>query len=195
MTLLKKVKAVQKVYEELDAEIEKFKTTSVLKCKEGCGECCKKADIEATPIEFLPLAYYLYHQGKALDFWEKIKKTEDPFCALFNPFLSNFGGLCTEYPYRGLICRLFGFSATKDKDGHAKLITCKLIKSEQAEVYQQALETIKSGGNIPVMSDFYMKLYAIDFNLSGKFYPINQAMRMALETVMNYYSYRTKRTG
>jgi hypothetical protein len=35
-----------------------------------------------------------------------------------------------------------------------------------------------------------MQLHAIDFDLAQKFYPINQAIRHAIETILQYYAYR-----
>ena len=70
MTLPEKVKAVERVFEELDTEIALFQSTTSLHCNWGCGKCCFKPDIEATILEFLPFALYLYQQHRALD-WLK----------------------------------------------------------------------------------------------------------------------------
>jgi len=40
------------------------------------------------------------------------------------------------------------------------------------------------------MSDYYMQLHGIDFDLAREFYPINTAIRKAIETVLQYYAYR-----
>lgn len=196
MSLVKKIREVEKVYESLEKDLRKFQNHSQLKCVAGCGECCKKPDIEATIIEFLPLAYYLYKSGTAMEYLEKIKGLNDPLCILFNPFTTaGSSGGCTIYPHRGLICRLFGFSAFEDKNGKPVISTCKLIKSSQAENYARAVEAVKNGAFIPVMSDFYMRLYGIDMDMARKFYPINQAIRFAIEKVLSYYAYRGKRAS
>jgi uncharacterized protein len=196
MTLVKKIRQIEQVYESLNKDIKRFQTSTSLSCLKGCGECCKKPDIEATLIEFLPLAYYLYKEGTAFDFLEKIKQSEDSQCILFTPFITGSqSGFCASYPYRGLVCRLFGFSAYEDKYGKPIISTCKLIKETQAENYTKAVEIVKNGGFVPVMSDFYMRLYAIDMDMGRKFYPINQAMRYAIEKVLSYYAYRGKRAS
>lgn len=94
--------------------------------------------------------------------------------------------------YRGLICRLFGYAAARDKYESLRLITCNIIKEQQAEVYAQSVEKIKAGLEVPVMSQYYSRLNNIDQELSRKFYPINQAMEKALELVLHYYAYRRK---
>ena len=70
------------------------------------------------------------------------------------------------------------------------MITCQIIKTEQQESFEKTREKVKAGGEIPVMNQYYMQLYAIDADLARDFYPVNQAIRKALETVLHYYAYR-----
>ncbi len=111
-------------------------------------------------------------------------------CAIFSVATQGGAGLCSEYKYRGLICRLFGYTARTNKYNKKELVTCAIIKSEQAEQYQAAVQKIDQGEPVPVMNQFYMQLHGIDFELTRDFYPINQAMRKAIETVLQYYAYR-----
>lgn len=189
MELEEKVRAVEQVFRNLDDEIAKFQSASSLHCKFGCGKCCFKADIEATILEFLPFAYYLNLQGKAEEWYAKLKATDSTICLILNPTQGG-AGLCSEYSHRGLICRLFGYSARTNKYRKHELITCQLIKTEQSVAYLQAEEKIEAGSEVPVMSDYYMQLHGIDFELTKDFYPINQAMLKAVETVLQYYAYR-----
>jgi uncharacterized protein len=108
---------------------------------------------------------------------------------ILNP-THNGVGLCSEYPHRGLICRLFGYSARTNKYDKRELVTCQIIKTEQAAPYQQAVTKIEEGSDVPVMNQYYMQLHAIDFELTRDFYPINMAIRKAIETVLSYYAYR-----
>jgi hypothetical protein len=54
----------------------------------------------------------------------------------------------------------------------------------------QSIEKIDGGLEVPVMNQFYMQLHAIDYDLTQKQYPINEAIRRAIEEVLQYYSYR-----
>ncbi len=189
MDLPEKVAAVEKVFRELDAEIAKFQSASTLHCGWGCGKCCFKPDIEATVLEFLPFALYLYGQDRALDWLSKLDETDSSICLILNPSQAG-AGLCSEYPHRGLICRLFGYSARTNKYGANELVTCQIIKTEQAEAFRSAEEKIAEGMPVPVMNQYYMQLLAIDADLATVSYPINQAIRKAIETVMHYYAYR-----
>ena len=182
------VQEVEDVFLALDSEITTFKQKTNLGCKSGCGKCCLKTDIEATILEFIPFAYHIYKQDKALEWLEK-PSLNDNLCAILDPNLVGVGH-CTQYANRGLICRLFGFSARINKYGHQELMSCQVIKTEQPDDYLTAYTIAIAGGQVPLMRDYYMKLHGISWELTQKFYPINTAIRKALETVLHYYSYR-----
>ncbi len=180
---------VSGLFDELDGRISRFQTATTLHCGFGCGKCCFKPDIEATILEFLPFALHLYRRGQATEWLERLQSGENPTCLLLNP-TSQAAGLCTEYKHRGLICRLFGYSARTNKHGVKELVTCAIIKTEQAAAFAEAERKLASGLDVPVMSAYYMQLTAIDPDLSRDFYPINVAIRKAIETVLHYYAYR-----
>lgn len=189
MTLAEKVKSVEEVFQALSSEVATFQDWSGLKCTPGCGKCCIKPDIDATILEFLPFAFHLYKENKALEFYERIKENPSSICAGLDPVRT--GGMCSIYAHRGLICRLFGFSARINKHGKAEMLTCNVIKTEQATPYQQAVVVIGVGDkSIPIMAKYYMQLMAIDRELSHTAYPINIAIKKAIEEVLHYYAYR-----
>jgi len=188
--LLEKIKAVEEEFQNLDREISSFQSWSGLGCKVGCGKCCFKADIEATALEFLPFAQHLYEQDQAFEWLEKIKTADDTICTILNPGQGGVG-MCSQYRHRGLICRLFGFSARTNKYGKKELVTCQIIKEESAANFQKAVEKIDAGAEIPVMSQFYMRLHAIDFELAREFFPINEAIKRAIEIILHYHAYRS----
>jgi Fe-S-cluster containining protein len=191
LTLLlnEKVQAVEAVFQRLDEEIASFQQWSTLHCKFGCGKCCYKADIEATALEFLPFAHYLYEHDLAFQWLDNLKDTSSPLCLILDPQQSG-AGLCSEYKHRGLICRLFGYSARTNKYGSKELVTCQIIKTEQAEAFDKAKAGVEHNEPVPIMSQYYMQLHAIDPDLARDFYPINQAIKRAIETVLHYYAYR-----
>ena len=194
MSIIKKVRAVEKVFQALEKETSEFQIKSGLKCNENCHLCCTKKDIQANSLEFLPLAYHLYITNQAYTFLEKLEQTTlESICILYNPF--NEEGACSYYPYRGLICRLFGFSANLDKNGLKNLITCKTLKTEKKSVYALVQSQMNYNLNVPLASSYYMKLYSIDLKLSSTYYPINEAIQKAIETVLFYFSFRNKRAG
>jgi len=188
-SLEEKIKSVEAVFEKLDAEISKFQSATSLHCKSGCGKCCFKPDIEATILEFLPFAFHLYQSNQAEEWLTKLEETDSEICLILNPTQAGTG-LCSQYSHRGLICRLFGYSARTNKYGKRELVTCQIIKTEQASAFSEAEKKIEQGLDVPVMNEFYMQLASIDFDLSRDFYPINMAIKKAIEAVMHYYAYR-----
>lgn len=190
MELEEKVKAIREVFAELDNQIAAFQSATTLHCKWGCGKCCFKPDIEATILEFLPFAFHLHQSGKTEEWQKKLNESDSSICHILNPTQAT-AGLCSEYEHRGLICRLFGYSARTNKYGKKELITCQIIKTEQSGEYEKTVSEIDEGLPVPVMNQFYMRLHAIDFELTQTFYPINEAIKRAIEVVLQYYAYRS----
>ena len=198
MSLYSKVRAVEKVFSLLEKDIEQFKGRTTLGCLQGCGECCKKPDIEASILEFLPYAYFLYKNNQAFEIMDRLEECAEAnsICFMFNPFTTGLAmGFCSQYKYRGLICRLFGFSAYLNKYGVPQLSTCRLIKENNPGAVQNAVDIIERGEKVPVMRNYYFALMAIDPVLAAKRYPINQAILKALQEVCFYYSYRGKKSS
>ncbi len=189
MSLEEKVSLVEAVFLKLDDEISSFQSWSSLHCKIGCGKCCFKPDIEATILEFLPFAYHLYHHHDAEEWLTKLALGDVSLCPILSPTQSGIG-LCSQYNHRGLICRLFGFSARTNKYEQPELVTCQIIKVEQQERFESTEKKIKEGAIIPIMNQYYMQLHAVDFDLTNRFYPIRIAIQKAIETVIHYYAYR-----
>ena len=194
MSIEGKVKLVNRLYQKLDQEISQFNSTANLHCLTGCGKCCTKLDIEASPLEFLPWAFHLFLNDKALDVLEQLKLKSNSICYIYNPISlldsDKDNGNCGNYRYRGLICRLFGYAATRDKYGQLRLATCKLIKEKQNINYTNTNEAISKGLYVPVFTEYYMNLSQIDFKLGNIIVPINEALKIAIEEVLQYYAYR-----
>lgn len=190
MTLEQKVRMVENLFGQLEKESAQFQKASGLGCVSGCGKCCNYPHIEASPLEFLPWAFHLFLAGEAETTLDTLNGNPNPNCFLFKPLSALDQGHCGSYAYRGLICRLFGFGATRDKYGSLRLATCKIIREGQAEQYKTVSEAIAKGLYVPVFTDYYMQLNQIDYQLGSKLLPVNRALKMALEEVLQYYTYR-----
>jgi uncharacterized protein len=195
MSVYKKVQAVGKLFNQLEKDVATFQQATGLGCRSGCGLCCKKPDIHATILEFLPLAYHLYKTGEAEKWFDYLQSdSSDSICHALTPFLTkDSGGFCSQYQHRGLICRVFGFSASLDKRGKAQLVTCKIIKEDFPEAVSKATEHIASKNTTPIISNYYHQLRSIDPDLGSQLLPINTAILESLKTVLGYYSYRNPR--
>tara|TARA_R110002051_G_scaffold189613_1_gene258804 strand:- start:11356 stop:11964 length:609 start_codon:yes stop_codon:yes gene_type:complete len=192
MSILKKVRAVDSLYAVLDKEIALFQSKSSLHCKAGCGKCCTHAEVDASPLEFLPWALNLFLNGTAATTLDDLKIKTTAICHIYEPLsvVDSGSGKCSDYQYRGLICRLFGYGANRDKFGEMRLATCKIIKETQAEHFEAAQKAMKEGLYVPIFTDYYMKLSQIDFRLGNLIVPVNTALKLALEEVLQYYAYR-----
>ena len=174
-------------------EISTFQNQTKLHCLSGCGNCCTNPTLEASPLEFLPWAFHLFLIGKAEDTLKELnQKEKHSICHIYSPLnlIDSTMGRCNNYKYRGLICRLFGYAATRDKYGQQRLVTCKIIKENQGNLHQDTIEAISKGLYVPLFTDYYMQLSQIDFNLGSKVEPINKALKLAIEEVLQYYAYR-----
>lgn len=192
MNIESKVKLVEHLFDRLENEITNFKLDTNLYCISGCGKCCTTPEIEASPLEFLPWAFRLFLDGKAEAMLAELNLKTTSTCHLYRPLsiMDDINGSCSNYKYRGLICRLFGYAASKNQYGKLRLATCKIIKESQQENYKNTIIAISNGLYIPIFSDYYMNLAQIDFSLAKKILPINQALKRAIEEVLHYYAYR-----
>ena len=192
MAIELKVRLVEELFDRLDTEITNFKSETKLNCLSGCGKCCSKPDIDASPLEFLPWALHLFLNGKAEETLLELNNSLISTCHIYRPraLLEEYNGSCSNYKYRGLICRLFGYAANRDKYGQLRLATCKIIKEDQLENFNNTEEAISKGLYVPIFTDYYMQLAQIDYRMGVTLLPINQALKMAIEEVLQYYAYR-----
>lgn len=192
MNLLEKSLAVNDLFNDLELQVNDYLAQTKLGCLSRCSQCCANPRIPATPLEFLPLAFHIYRSGKAEEILESLETCpEESFCIILKQLSTNgHAGQCSQYAHRGLICRLFGNSARKNRAGIKELITCKLIKSEKQELYEKTSAGIAENEvPIPISADYYSRLYTIDFHMAKEQYPVNTAIKKALEAVLSFYFY------
>ena len=185
---------VEKVFEELDAHLQRTAGESGLNCPSFCGLCCRKSDIEASPLEFMPLAAWLYKSGKIDEFLTRMDNPTHNWCVCFDPTASARGEWgCQYYEHRGLICRLFGFGFRLNRESLPVLVTCKIMKTTRAEAVSKAAELAAANPEeMPIFSNYFMRLLAIDPDLAVPQMPINQAIRVAIEKL--YFHFLDKET-
>lgn len=195
MNVLGKVRAVERLFKILDKDIQDLQNKTGIHCIENCIQCCTTPRIEATAIEFYPLAYHLYKTGQAESLLAKIEQINAPFVcpALNNLTIEGTRPGCMFYDYRGLVCRLFGYSYGTDKYGKRRLNACQTIKTKQPERLEKATRILETTPAGPKASDYYSRLQIIDFHEAQRLYPIGAAVRMAIETIITTFHYRRKK--
>jgi len=185
-----------KLFWEVDRRSVRFQMKSKIKCSAGCGQCCESPQVEVTVLEMLPLALDLYHRQDADQWLAKAREREfSGPCVFYKPDPLFAGkGRCLAYALRPLLCRLFGFSTKRDKYSRPVYVTCKIIKaglSAQVRHVQGSPAFLKT---LPFMGDYAAKVYNIDPSLGARLYPINEALRIALDKVSLYFQYYGKNT-
>jgi Fe-S-cluster containining protein len=173
------------LHEDISRQTAAFAAQTGLACKNGCGACCTNPHIEATVTEVLPLAVHLWSQGLAESKLEAIQRHDfKGVCVFYQPDAHDkASGRCGIYRYRPGLCRLFGFSARRDKLGELELMTCRIIKDSQPEACQQTQEGLNKGVKAPLLSTYAFGVANIDPVHGQQFLPINQAIAKALEKV------------
>lgn len=183
------VSSLQEYYAELDKVILGFQQKSGLHCLAGCGACCRNPNVETTVLELLPMAFHLWQNGLAPAIMELLGTTRPFSCILYQPEEGNPDkGKCGAYPFRPLICRLFGYAISKDKTGEARLSTCKRIKEAFPDTVRYAESLIENGEELPVFSECWLRLVGEYPELAVNRLPINRALMQALDKVGLYLS-------
>jgi Fe-S-cluster containining protein len=186
----KMVLAVETVFRELDEHISLISSKTGMKCPHLCNACCLKRNIEASPIEFIPLAAWLFESGLIDEFLIRLDESDETgYCPLFSSEAWKQGNwACWQYEKRGLICRLFGYGYRLNREGLSELVTCKVLKDGSPETVNKARRIgIEKPDEIPLNRNYSMQLYSIDPDLAIRLLPINQAIRLAIEKIYLQY--------
>lgn len=152
----------EEMYAKISNAQAKWYSESAFTCPSGCGECCRHFEPDLLECESLYLAAWLIENQ--YDTALKIIDGEFPFdngkaCLLFNP---NSDYHCSVYNERAFICRLFGASGFKNKEGSLTWKPCKFYPIELLQKHTPPIkhvqyskeETLALFGTIPpIMSD------------------------------------------
>lgn len=159
--LAKQLKQIKSVYEKLEEKQNRFCERFCIHCKSGCGSCCEHFTPDITELEADYLAFGIVSAGyedHVLEVLDKMK-ANDIQCPLYDK--ENSAHHCTVYLWRPLICRLFGASASRNKEGHPVFRNCKWNDSKK-EFTSEELEKHKK--DLVLMGDIGTKLqeYEVD---------------------------------
>jgi len=178
--------ALRALYRRLDRRIASFRRSSGLGCPPGCGECCLSPEVEATVLEMLPLALDLRRRGLLESTLARLGPGEPPRrCLFYSPApLGAFGGLCSVYPWRPLLCRLFGFAAVAGPEGRPELAVCGRMRAAIPDQTRAAAAAVLAGRlRAPLMRDWSLAAYRLEPALGANPLPLNSALKQALERV------------
>lgn len=134
MSIQALVDALDGVYADIERDQKPWRDASPFPCPDGCGSCCVDFEPDVLECEALYLAsWMLFHQrarALALVDGSFVSPRPDPErgCILFDPANPYH---CTVYGGRCLICRLFGYTGDRGKDGAIRWKPCKFPPRER----------------------------------------------------------------
>lgn len=177
--------SVRRVYADIDAATAAFAAASGLKCRAGCGHCCRHPAIEATVAELLPAAMDVLATGEtfANAVYDRAAADPDGVCVFFTPHPGSADqtlGSCDRYATRPSVCRLFGFAAVRGKDATPVLASCQFHKADHPEILQRANAALaKDPATAPHFADYGTRLAAL--GAATERLPLNTALMHAIE--------------
>lgn len=155
---------IENDYARIEGEQKSWYSISQFFCPEECGHCCEGFEPDLMQAEALYMAAWLLENQN--DMAQKIATGSFPYdngdktCPFFNPDSSYH---CSIYKGRPFICRLFGASSFRSREGKKLWRPCKFYPEEKLTAYNPPLakkqysedETKKILGAVPpLMSDF-----------------------------------------
>lgn len=163
-------KQMESFYQKIQiAQADWYKKTQ-LYCPEGCGECCRNFELDLLECEAVYMAVWLMQNQRETA--QKVMDGNFPFnqnkgCPFWN---ENSPFHCSIYEGRGFICRLFGASGFRAKEGRtvwkpcrfypADLLCKQKIPLDHRQYSQDELNKI-FGIEPPVMSDLMQQAVEI----------------------------------
>lgn len=154
-----RIKKIRKVYDELEEKQKKFCDRFKIHCESGCGKCCENYNPDITEVEAEYLAFGLISEGmdeKIMELLET-KDNNSVYCPLYN--FNDNEHHCSVYKWRPLICRLFGATASMNKEGHPCFRQCKW-NNDKTEITTSLMESFKD--DLVFMSNYGMMIDDID---------------------------------
>ncbi len=155
---------IEEAYERIAREQKTWYETAQFFCPDGCGHCCEGFEPDLMEDEALYMAAWLLENQN--DIAMELAENKFPFdngpktCRFFNPASPYH---CSIYNGRAFICRLFGASSFRSRNGDKTWRPCKFYPDTVLAAHNPPLtkkqysesETLQVLGAVPpLMSDF-----------------------------------------
>ncbi len=187
--MLSGLDAVYNAIAEREAE---WKAASRVSCTDGCGTCCVAFEPDVLDCEALYLALWLIENEPAAarairDRTYPMERTDNADgCFLYDPENSYH---CTVYGGRCLICRLFGYTGDRGKDGGTRWKPCRFLSDTVLashnpplghRQYESAELSRLFNALPPVMSDSMSQALSLSPGSSRKTRPLREVLPEAI---------------
>ena len=169
------VDSVAGTYSRIEADQTAFLELAALRgsalvCPAGCGSCCEGFVPDVLPAEAAFIALWLLEFEPTLAekaaAWDGLGLSRLPPC----PLLAGSPGdaRCAIYPARPLVCRLFGSSGGRDKEGRPRFRPCASMPTAGHPPSSRRRPTLTGddlvreyGSYPPVMADYVSELASL----------------------------------
>jgi uncharacterized protein len=192
------ISAVGAVYARLALDQRAFLESAAeqgkpLLCPSGCGACCHPFVPDILPAEAAFTAAWLI--AKKPELAEEVStwprgggEAYAPPCPFLRATAEGEG--CAIYPARFLICRLFGASGLRDKDGRTIFRPCAHMPlagypapgRERPQLVGDRI-LVAFGAEAPIMADYAAEIVALAPSDSGERQSVREALPRALNRV------------
>ena len=187
--LAEQLESLAYLYQRADAAVAEFVASSGVSCPHGCGSCCEAFVPDILPLEAAYLATFITASDRDRAFAlaahgleARLRDDGRLGCPLY---ADDRAYHCTVYEARPLICRMFAFSATRDKLGAATFSVCKKgLSANGGRTASGAALTEVFGAIPPVMSDMGSELASIAPDSSGDRKALPESVTEALSRVL-----------
>ena len=187
--LFDRLNSVHRIYIRAEEALASFRARNGLSCPAGCGSCCEGFIPDILPVEASYLAAWMVRNRP-----ERALRIADSDtlpsnlrgCPLYDP--DNLDAHCTVYPGRPLVCRLFGFSGIRLKNGLSSFSLCRGMpdlpppRSGARAWAGSDLESLF--GAPPLMSDFGSELEGIVPGDGSRRLPLPETLPAAIRQVL-----------
>ena len=188
----KKIDKLSAIYAKIEQQVDKLQKKTCVSCIANCGECCKRFEPYISVLEAVPLAKYLRNNPEKHELYKQnVKRNEVKWYAC--PFYDDEKH-CTVYPIRPLICRLFGFSANRDRYNKVVFSTCSKIENEMPEKVKVARALTRTGLDVPIYQDIAQQIQEIDFYMATDYHPFSRSVQIAVDNYDSIMSGEFKTT-
>ncbi len=187
------------VYKNIEEKETEWINKGAPVCKEGCGSCCVNFEPHIMECEALYLASWLLENQTekanaiAKGTFEPLVDANGLGCILFDP---NSKWHCTVYEGRCLICRLFGYSGDRGKEGKERFRPCKFMDKERLLEYgmehrQYEKEELLSKYDIlpPLMQDCTAQAISVNPGAMAGTQSLREALPKALNKLIMLLSF------
>lgn len=187
--LSERLESLAYLYQRTDSAVAGFSDASGVSCSFGCGTCCEGFVPDILPLEAAYIAAFIALTDRPRAFalaaggLEARRRDDGRLgCPLYADDRDHH---CTVYEARPLICRMFAFSATRDKHGAPSFSVCKSgysatgVRSAKGDALTEAFGTAP-----PVMADMGCELASIEPESSGDRKALPDALVEALSRVL-----------